>query len=145
MSNTTVTRIKPAGTRPYVRALSASQGHHMTGIRATGDGAEQLTLGEQHDQVSDAYHKQADDQEDLALEARDPRQKDAHIRASRGYRHEAYRFEAYEDSRRAQAMKLLIEAHEAGRAGVETCEAMLVGWSQRGAVSVRGNGSGKAA
>lgn len=114
-----------AGTRPYKRALAKSQGYHWAEVRADNDGEEQLVLQAQHDQVSDAYHKQADDEEDLALEAHDPRHKDAHIRASKVYRLEAYRFEALEDERRDQAITALHEARDAGLAGSETCELVL--------------------
>lgn len=125
MSNTILPRQARTGTRTYVRALASSQGYHMTEIGASTDGAEFLDLQEQHDRVSDLFHKRADDELVIARTERDPRRKDSHIKASMNLRAEAYRFEALEDDRRVQAQASLVEAREAGVAGSQTCDDAL--------------------
>lgn len=113
------------GTRRFVRALAASQGHHFTGIRASIDGAEMLELQEAHDRVSDAYFKRADDELEIALDLRDARLIHNHIRVSMSYRAEGYRFESLEDERRRQAQEHLTEAREANVQGSQVCDLAL--------------------
>lgn len=113
------------GTRRYVRALAASQGHHFNGISASIDGAEFLDMQADHDRISDLYFKRADDELDIALDMRDYRLIHNHIRASINLRAEGYRFESLEDDRREQAREALVEAHIANLAGSRVCDDAL--------------------
>lgn len=125
-----ITRLPPSGTRPYVRALSESEGFHWTEIRSANDGAEQLVLQASHDVVSDEFHKRADDELAIILDLRDYRLIHNHIRAAMNYRAEAYRHEDLEDERRDAALAAIGEARDAGVAGSGVCEEALTGWSR---------------